>query len=173
MQGLCRWCGVSTQLNKAYMWSDFFWRWYVVLFWKEMYMRRILKSSNASVGKLEYWSKKPESILKQKCVLPLFGVVHALKGTAFLSQSCYQHPDCRAGFSGAPRGPPLQAMAVTCSCSSVACTPTVVFCGNQEQRWWWWVNPGVHLGYGTQLCLGKSWGRYLEAWESYPPGSVV
>lgn len=93
-----------------------------------------------------------------------FGVVRARKGRAFLIQSCYQHLDCRAGFPGAPCGPPLQAMAVTCSCSFASCMPTALFCGNGERRWWWWGNPGARLGYGRQLCLRESWDRYLEAW---------
>lgn len=41
------------------MWSDFFWKWWAVLSWKEMYMTCIVKISNTSVGSLEHWSKKP------------------------------------------------------------------------------------------------------------------
>lgn len=70
MQGPCQWRGINTPLSKAYVGSDFLWRWQVVLFWKEMYMTHILKSSSTSVGKPECWSIKPESTLKQKCGLP-------------------------------------------------------------------------------------------------------
>lgn len=73
MEGPGRWCGINTQLSKAYVGSDFLWRWQVVLFWKELHMTHILKSSSTSVGKLECWSIKPEPTLKPECVWALVG----------------------------------------------------------------------------------------------------
>lgn len=161
MQGLCQWCGADTQLSKAYMWSDFFRSWWVGLFWKEMYMKCIFESRNASVL-LNTEVKKTGLILKQKYVLPF------LELSVHWKVLIYQHLDCRAAFPGAPCCPLLQAMAVC-----VACVPTVFSVEIRSRGGGWWVNPGVCLGCGRQLCLGRSWHRNLEAWGLYSPGSII